>query len=645
MDPVNVDQFYIGVVSNESTLEYPGNTLSAFTNKLSRGYQIDADWVVGLTMISVPSYDKFQRMTMAEEINDTVETFDPITISEYSPPKKKKKRRPREYRKAKQTAEKKIIIKVSPTENIVLTESELKNLTYKTPHLNCGILLQTLPDKIEPKLKKSEQIEALQREILKRNIKTGLFLAMAGNSWKLNDSPVKLRRNTDEFVVHVYQHSKKSNNIILKYGVYGSLVEFIEFILDQLPVDCRTEAKLAGLLNMFHESYDLLDKKAEIVKPKNTVNLLLPFGEYSASTGLNTIEILEKTPNVLTEGISLDRVIELFRDNLTYSEDRVLSPAEKLALRTMIKDKILDTVRLETAMDTLYANQQLGKNDIILNMPIKRVNGTYDTYKTVLTAREWDNANALLNSVIAQIPVEKRDRSVFISALEESFVRAIKGAKKGNDGEASDLNAQSLQSLPYDYSDPSNPKAPAIAFPQPVNVLQRQSTPPAPAQPAAAASASASAAAATPSASGTLQPDPSVSNGYQYTIKGPLSVNFKTNTQAAAGATETTNTQAAEGTTEILESRNNPHKNRFLYVYTDIIQARSIGGQTIRCLKVIPLTDAGTRDIQFHHIEYVSVQNTYIDNISIMLCNEAGERLHIKPSTTPTFCMLHFKRR
>lgn len=297
MDP-GVDQFYVGLFSNESLSMYRDNTLSTFTNKLARAIQVDENWVVGLTAISFPKYEKFQRMVMAKKNDNNddeydVETFSPITVNDAPSPKKR--RRQREYRKMQQKEES-IVIKVSPTENIVLTESDIKKLTYKASNLNCGILLQTLAEKIEPKPDKSDQIAVLRAEMLKRNIKIELFSVMKNNTWGLDDTPVKLRRHNDEYFVHVYQGSKKSANIILKYQKYGSLVEFIKFILSQLPTERRTPEKLAPLLNMFYDSYDLLDEKVQIVQTKNKVNLLVPFNEYGASTGLFTESILNENP-------------------------------------------------------------------------------------------------------------------------------------------------------------------------------------------------------------------------------------------------------------------------------------------------------------------------------------------------------------
>lgn len=621
-------------MSNESMHEYAENTLSAFTNKLARGIQIDENWVVGLSAISIPTIEKFQRMEMAREIegasiDDEIETFTPITVNE--PPPKKKRRR-REYRKLKQQVGKRIAIHVSPTEYIILTEKDIEAITYgNSPNLNCGILLQTLSEKIEPKIDETDDKKRLQREILKRNIKLELFLAISNNSWNIAETPVKFRRNTDEYLVHVYQGSKKSNNIVLKYGTYSSLVQFIAFLLGQLPIECRSKEKLSPLLNMFYESYNLLNKKQEIVKPKNKVTLLLPFVEYGASTGFDTEALMQDNPDIITEGVSLDKVIELFRDNLTYTEDRQLSANEKFALRTMIKEKIIDALRLEKSMDIPYASQDIkNRKDVVLNMPIQKIKDGYKTHKVVLGAQEWKSANALLDSVIAQIPMKKRYREVFIHALEESFIKAMKTKKKA--GEASSMATQTLQSLPFDSADPTNPKAPDIAFPQNVDTMQRQATPSASATPTPSLPA-----APTPSPPATPTPSLPVA---------PAQSSSNTPTPAAASQTDTTVDKATstDQYDDIVGIRKDPHKNRFLYVYSDVIQCRIFGESQVRCMRVIPLTDASTRDIQFKHIEYIPVQKTFIDNISIMLCNSYGDKIQFKSSIIPTYCMLHFKR-
>lgn len=595
--------FYIGLVSNESFPDYPQNTLSAFTNKLAKAIQLDGDdWVVGLTSISFPKYETFQRLQAIEEVDNTVETFTPITVNDQQPPKKKRRRR--EYRKLKQTIEKKIVIKASATHTITLKESDIVKLTYKKSHLNCGILLETLGEKIDPQPDKSDQVDVLRAEVLKRSIKNDLFAGIDSNIWNSNDEPVKPIRHKDEFFVHVYQNSRKANVIILKYGEYSSLNEFVAFLVKQLPVECRTIGKLKPLFNMFHSTYNLLDEKVEIVRPDTMINLFLPFKEYGAGMGLNTIELMMEKSNILTDGVSLDRVIELFRDNLTYQEeDQPLSSAAKLALRTMIKEKIVDSLRLENAMDIPFSSQSPGKYDMILNMPIEKVGQNYNTYKIVLAARDYSDANDLLNSVIAQIPRDKRNREVFIAALEESFVRALK--LKIKTSEVNDMTTSA------DHMGQSTSNAPATSFQWPVDVMQRQTTP------------SPTQSQSTPPA----QP--------QSTATPPVKP------QDPATPNDTTTSTDFE---EIVASRKDPHKNGFLYVYSDIIKSRIIGEQTIRCLRVIPLTDTGMRNIQFTTVEYLPVQNNYIETISILLSNSFGDQIHFLKSKMPTFCMLHFKR-
>lgn len=240
MDP-NVDQFYVGLMSNESMNDYPDNVLSAFTNKLARPIQIDESWCVGLTHISYGPHSTFQRMEMAPEtsIDLGVETFEPVTVATTSPvPPKKRRHRDREYRTQKQEAvfEKIIAIKVSDTQNIVLTQSDLKELTYDKHHLNGGKLLKILPEKIQPKLDESDAKIYYEQEMLKRKIKHQIFDLIQNEDWTLKDI-TKYKRHADEFMVHVYQGTKKSSNCILKYREYPNIEQFIREIVYQLPVE------------------------------------------------------------------------------------------------------------------------------------------------------------------------------------------------------------------------------------------------------------------------------------------------------------------------------------------------------------------------------------------------------------------------
>lgn len=83
---------------------------------------------------------------------------------------------------------------------------------------------------------------------------------------------------------------------------------------------------------------------------------------------------------------------------------------------------------------------------------------------------------------------------------------------------------------------------------------------------------------------------------------------------------------------------------RFIYIYTDIINPRYIGGIKSRYLRIIPKSKNNESIIKFDHIEYCLLENNYLENISILIMDGQGEQINFESSASPTYIMLHFKR-
>jgi hypothetical protein len=81
----------------------------------------------------------------------------------------------------------------------------------------------------------------------------------------------------------------------------------------------------------------------------------------------------------------------------------------------------------------------------------------------------------------------------------------------------------------------------------------------------------------------------------------------------------------------------------FVYIYTDIIKPRYISDILARYLRVIPNASTN-RHIRFKHIEYIPIETTYIESISILITDGQGEKVNFNSSSTPTYVMLHFKK-
>jgi translation elongation factor EF-1beta len=80
-----------------------------------------------------------------------------------------------------------------------------------------------------------------------------------------------------------------------------------------------------------------------------------------------------------------------------------------------------------------------------------------------------------------------------------------------------------------------------------------------------------------------------------------------------------------------------------IYVYSDILKPRRVDNMEIRILRIIP-NASNNRHLRFNPIEYCPLENNYIESISILVTDSAGERVNFETSTIPTYVMLHFKK-
>ena len=71
------NEFYVCLLSNSTAEVYQNNTLSSFTNLLSKPCRLDQNWVVGLVEISFNKFKQSESLKIAPKINyDQLETMD-----------------------------------------------------------------------------------------------------------------------------------------------------------------------------------------------------------------------------------------------------------------------------------------------------------------------------------------------------------------------------------------------------------------------------------------------------------------------------------------------------------------------------------------------------------------------------------------
>lgn len=80
----------------------------------------------------------------------------------------------------------------------------------------------------------------------------------------------------------------------------------------------------------------------------------------------------------------------------------------------------------------------------------------------------------------------------------------------------------------------------------------------------------------------------------------------------------------------------------YMYIYSEIIKPRYVGDVRSRYLKVLPKLDSRADIIKIDNIEYCPVEKSYIENISILICDDQGIQINFKSGTSPTYIMLHF---
>ena len=78
----------------------------------------------------------------------------------------------------------------------------------------------------------------------------------------------------------------------------------------------------------------------------------------------------------------------------------------------------------------------------------------------------------------------------------------------------------------------------------------------------------------------------------------------------------------------------------YIYLYTDIIQPTNFGDQLVNILDCFTLDNGGNKGI--HNTLYKHLNTSYIDQISIIVSDQNGRRLHFREDSVLT-CVLHIR--
>lgn len=517
MDRLN--DFYVALFSNSSANEFK-NSQSAFTNQLAQACELDKSWVVGLTEIAF-NQTSIQPQPLPHKRPRRELTHSSASVQPQSKPK----------------------IKIhlngaNSTEQIVLSQDDLKKFEYRKGHMNFGELLQELPKYITP-----------TDDHFKTQTKIAIFEKLRTTDWE-NLATTTLRADPNEFIVHIYTGSPDGNPATLKYTTHNSVGDFFQQIITQMPKAKRKnkEALLSLFNDYFYPTLDLLAVPDKISKV-----LRIGFNEYGAELIFDTKAIDDDS--TMKKIIELDEFIKSFKANVNLSKinDKKggFNDAEVKKLRTTLKNAVLDVLR----GNNLAQPQKIknpGPNDRILRIPltVESYDDESKHFPLTLEIKDYKRIDDFLNGLYTQIPVVQRDRNTFIQILDGIF---------------EDLTVDATKNI-------VNP----VAAPTPPPPLPSISTP--------------------------------------------------------------------EIVTTALQPNDPAPPHTFLFVYSDIIRPRLIGGEIVRCLRVIPISE-NTQHIRFTHIEYLPIERTSIENISILITNLHGTAVTFQEKDIPTFMMLHFKKK
>lgn len=239
---------------------YPENTLSAFTNVLARSCKINEEWVVGLSEIHFNPIPN-TRSSRLRHINPTFESsgddnddgrivkgYDDGEIEVFAPIERRKKKRAtkRKRRNDNNDEEQQIEITVNENYRIVMRRPDLEDICYQRHDLNGGKLLESLSSKLE---RVGNGKGALgDHTATERVAKEAVIKKIVRTNW-LNEPFIQLKPSRDDFTVHIYMGSSKSNNIVLSFGKYTNIGDFVASIIRQLPMEKR---KTRDLILLFY---------------------------------------------------------------------------------------------------------------------------------------------------------------------------------------------------------------------------------------------------------------------------------------------------------------------------------------------------------------------------------------------------------
>lgn len=366
-------EFYVCLLSNSSTNVYE-NTLSSFTNLLSKPCRLNEYWSVGVTEIAFNEFTKSQKAKRS--IPDEIEIIDTLI------PMRKRKR---------ETENDLLTIK---DKQLIIYQNDFKKACYSNKDMNFGSLLNLLEKYI---LKNDEKL------IMKNEI-----LAAIDKSKDINYE--KLKKGTYDFIVHIYQGSSKSSNVLLKPKTYNNVDELIQSLISQIPISDRKLGKLKGTV-MSHFYADEHTTTASTAK-----SLTIPFDDLGVKISINLSNV-KKQPN---GSLNLQDVI----DNLSTKVEH----ENQKDVEQLIKQRIDDFFR-----DFDFKQQQQHKmqleNSFKVNVPVENSK----VVETLVDNKDYSSIKKFLGDIYKQIPVALRNKEILSKTISENMFNETKIIKRSTE--------------------------------------------------------------------------------------------------------------------------------------------------------------------------------------------------------------------
>lgn len=670
----SVDQFYISLMSNASMDEYPENVLSAFTNKLAKPCRVNENWVVGVTEIFFNSFTAKSAQILASV--DNVETFTPVVVK----PQRRNKRKHREYvtrhdyqhlelvpnKKQKRAAqnERKLIIKAHPEFDIVLTHSDLSEMCYEKNDMNFGKFLEVLSEKIV-RLDYVYENPETPLEDAKKQIKNEMMDIVKRVDWTRDLPETKYYITKNDYKLHVYMGSKQASIVALHLIQFFNMETFITDIIRQIPMKRRDTNNLLQLFDIFHSKYKLYNANPN-EQPIDDSILKIQFNEYGVSTEINTQKLLQAKDYIAKEGVSLVEIIKLFKENLKFQDEAKLSEADKVELREKIANSVLDVLR-GNKLDGPRIEKTLKPNTIPLNVSYKKDK----FYRAVLEPKNYNRMEEFLDDVYKQVPIEDRDKNVFVETLFQAFdANADKKIGKRdmfvhipphlnsfpvNSPNLQPMGGNVYKVIPHVVDDTVTTQSYDQTTENKTSNLQPSGTQHA--QTTDDKSITEIEAKKQVSEIASTEPQ-----SVPISTHHPQTIDNKSSTKSEEKEQASETRFAAHPvivTVHDLDNEKRPQQfvtpqseamstastaASFIYLYSDIIKSRFCTSQLVRALRIIPYAEMTQKRIEFRNVEYYPLERTNFDSISILITDAQGQRIPFKSSTTATYVQLHFKR-